>query len=65
VAVFPDDGLSWQYPHRINVRFGPLCGLKSESRSPRSAITAREQLQQTARLFDNLVGSGEKRRRHF
>src|SRR6476619_2045176 len=31
----------------------------------RSAITGREQLQQTARLFDDLVGASEQRRRHF
>ena len=37
----------------INVRFGPLCGLKSDiSRGPRSAISCREQMQQMKwRLF--------------
>jgi hypothetical protein len=27
-ADYPDDGLSWRCPDRIDVRFGPLCGLK-------------------------------------
>ena len=32
----------------INVRFAPLCGLKSDiSRGPRSANCGREQMQQT------------------
>ena len=50
----------------INVRFAPLCGLKSElPRGPRSAISGREQSQQDPRLFDHLVGAREQRRRHF
>jgi hypothetical protein len=42
----------------INVRFGPLCGLKSDiSRGPRSAISCREQVQQNARQKARLTYS--------
>jgi hypothetical protein len=50
----------------INVRFCPLCGLKSDiSRGPRSANSGCEQSQQIALLFDDLVGAGEQGRRHL
>jgi hypothetical protein len=57
---------SWQadYPIFINVRFGPLCGLKSDTtRGPRSATIGCEQSQQDPRLFDHLVGTQKHRRR--
>jgi hypothetical protein len=50
----------------INVRIGPLCGLKSDiSRGQRSAKTGRKQVQQDARpkafnLLDHLVGNGDQ-----
>jgi hypothetical protein len=45
----------------INVRFAPLCGLKSDMPLwPRSAISGCEQVQQTERLFDYLVGASEQ-----
>jgi hypothetical protein len=65
VVFLGDELLSWRCPDRINVGFSPLCGLKSGVlRGLRSAKTGREQLQQTARLFEHLVGAGEQRRRH-
>src|SRR5262245_13837218 len=42
----------------VNVRFGPLCGLKSDiSRGPRSAKSGCEQSQQICRFFDHLVSA--------
>jgi hypothetical protein len=47
----------------INVRFGPLCGLKEDvSRGPRSAncgLMRRSKTSAVARLFDHLVGAGK------
>jgi hypothetical protein len=44
----------------INVRFGPLCGLKSDiSCGPGCAKTGCEQSQQGGPLFDHLVGDGK------
>ena len=44
----------------LNVRFGPLCGLKSDiATCPKSAKTGREQMQQK-KLFDYLVGESEQ-----
>ena len=49
----------------INVRFCPLSGLKSDIlRGPRSAKTGCEQSQQTAQLFDYLVGERQQAIRH-
>jgi hypothetical protein len=45
----------------IDVRFCPLCGLKSDiSRGPRSAISGCEQMQQVAPLLDDLVGESKE-----
>ena len=43
---------------------GTAARLKSELTSDFDHANSREQLQQTARLFDHLVGAGEQRRRH-
>jgi hypothetical protein len=45
----------------INVRFGPLCGLKEDvSRGPRSAKSGHSHRSKNAALFDHLVGKGEQ-----
>src|SRR5262245_51323102 len=50
----------------INVRFGPLCGLKSDiSRGPRSATTGLVQCSKYRLLFDHLVGAYHQGQGHF
>ena len=52
----------------INVRFGPLCGLKPNIfRGPRSAMNGPYALQQArriGRLLNHLVGAGKQSTRH-
>jgi len=49
----------------INVRFGPLCGLKSDiARGPKSATSGCEQSQERSPLFDHLVGKLLEMQRH-
>ena len=48
-----------------NVRFGPLCGLKSDmSRGPRSATSGLMRCSKKHLLFDHLVGGREQLVRH-
>ena len=54
-------GASWRYPHRINVWFGPVCGLQPDiSRGPRSAMSGHWR-----RSFDYFIGAKECRGRNF
>jgi hypothetical protein len=51
-------------PEGLNVRFGPIADKRGRGWFVRFVPIAANAPQQTACLFDHLVGAGEQRRRH-